>query len=179
MSHPDGSTKMQSRKNKWTIDVTPRKGEHRQEYPSPPGYVAERFQSKEMVETGGAGTDQALIDKRGWDIALGPIKNLPMNIFLMYMAGNTISIFPIMMVGMMFFRPIQAIMGIKTTMKMLEKSAQYYLLTLVFAVGNILAIGLAVYKCHSMGLLPTHESDWLAFVIPLERKEYLTGGLSF
>lgn len=30
-----------------------------------------------------------------------------MNLFLMYMAGNSISIFPIMMVGMLFMRPIK------------------------------------------------------------------------
>jgi len=49
--------------------------------------------------------------QKSWDIALGPLKQIPMNFFIMWMAGNTISIFPIMMVGMMFFRPIQALMA--------------------------------------------------------------------
>ena len=31
----------------------------------------------------------------------------------MWMAGNTISIFPIMMVGMMFIRPIQALLALQ------------------------------------------------------------------
>ncbi|XP_039267898.1 ER membrane protein complex subunit 4-like [Styela clava] len=172
-----GESVAKRRHGKWNIDMTLRKGERQQqELPSPPGYGSDRHQAKETVR-GGGGTDQALIDKKGWDVALAPIKSLPMNVFLMYMSGNTISIFPIMMVGMMFFRPVQALMGIKNTMKMLERARQYYLLTLVFMLGNIMAIGLAVYKCHSMGLLPTHESDWLAFVSPLERKEYVSGGV--
>ncbi len=47
--------------------------------------------------------------QKSWDIALGPLKQIPMNLFIMWMAGNSISIFPIMMVGMMFVRPIQAL----------------------------------------------------------------------
>ena len=38
-----------------------------------------------------------------------------MNMFIMWMAGSSISIFPIMMVGMMFFRPIQAILAIQNS----------------------------------------------------------------
>ncbi|CAM9207145.1 unnamed protein product, partial [Lampetra planeri] len=58
--------------------------------------------------------DQDLVDKRCWDIALGPLKQIPMNLFIMYMAGNTISIFPIMMVCMMAWRPIQALMAMSS-----------------------------------------------------------------
>ena len=51
--------------------------------------------------------------QKSWDVALGPMKQIPMNLFIMWMAGNTISIFPIMMVGMMFIRPIQAFLSIQ------------------------------------------------------------------
>ena len=36
----------------------------------------------------------------------------------------------------------------------------------VYVISNLLAVALAVYKCQVMGLLPTHPSDWLAFVEP-------------
>lgn len=49
----------------------------------------------------------------GWTIALGPWKQLPLNLFVLWMAGNTISLFPIMMVGMMLVRPVQAIFSFK------------------------------------------------------------------
>ena len=38
-----------------------------------------------------------------------------MNLFIMYMAGNSISIFPIMMVGMMFLRPVKALLAVKSS----------------------------------------------------------------
>ena len=34
---------------------------------------------------------------------------------------------------------------------------------IVHCLSQGLLLGLGLYKCHSMGLLPTHESDWLAF----------------
>ncbi|CAO2579490.1 ER membrane protein complex subunit 4 [Lemmus lemmus] len=91
-----------------------------------------------------------------------------MNLFIMYMAGNTISIFPTMMVCMMAWRPIQALMAISATFKMLESSSQKFLQGLVYLIGNLMGLALAVYKCQSMGLLPTHASDWLAFIEPPE-----------
>jgi hypothetical protein len=36
----------------------------------------------------------------------------------------------------------------------------------VYLLGNLLCLLLAIYKCHGMGILPTHASDWLAFVEP-------------
>ena len=49
----------------------------------------------------------------GWSVALGPWKQLPLNLLVLWMAGNTISLFPIMMVGMMLVRPVQAIFNCK------------------------------------------------------------------
>lgn len=122
-------------------------------------------------------------------MALGPLKQIPMNLFIMYMAGNTISIFPAMMVGMMGWRPLQALLSLSTSkpgpsprsqcsqcspltgfppaaLKLLESSSARLLQGLVFLVGNGLGLALALYKCQAMGLLPTHASDWLAFVAP-------------
>ena len=165
------------RHHKWALDVSSKK-DQKVELPSPPGYVFDRVSAITMDNQQGDDGHVNVVDKRSWDTALGPIKSLPMNVFIMYMAGNTISIFPIMMVGMMFFRPIQAFMGIRATMKMLSLSDQYILQTFVYLVGNCLALALAVYKCNSMGLLPTHASDWLAFADPLARVEFSGGGIS-
>ena len=49
----------------------------------------------------------------GWSIALGPWKQLPLNMFVLWMAGNSISLFPIMMVVMMLMRPAQAVFNYK------------------------------------------------------------------
>lgn len=64
--------------------------------------------------------------------------------------------------------------------KLLESSSQKFLQGLVYLIGNLLGLALAVYKCQSMGLLPTHASDWLAFIEPPEvrGKARVGGGLS-
>ena len=36
----------------------------------------------------------------------------------------------------------------------------------MYVLGLLTSLGMAVYKCQVMGLLPTHPSDWLAFVEP-------------
>lgn len=49
----------------------------------------------------------------------------------------------------------------------------------VYFLGQLVNIALALYKCQSMGLLPTHASDWLAFVEPQARLEYSGGGFIY
>ncbi|NXP70895.1 EMC4 protein, partial [Ramphastos sulfuratus] len=87
-------------------------------------------------------------------------------LFIMYMPGNTISIFPAMMVCMMGWHLLHALMSLSATLKALENSSRWALQGLVFLVGNGLSLALALYKGQAMGVLPTCPSDWLAFVAP-------------
>lgn len=73
---------------------------------SPPGYNSNHGY---IQNEGSREVDNNLIVKKSWEIALAPLKQIPMNLFIMYMAGNSISILPIMMVGMLFLGPIKAI----------------------------------------------------------------------
>jgi len=169
------ATQMSSRilkKHKWALDFSSRSRSDKLDLPSPPGYNANLGQvhAEQSREA-----DPNLIVKKSWDIALGPLKQVPMNLFIMYMAGNSISIFPIMMVGMLFLRPVKALLSIQTTFKMIEGSHAIGQ-KLVYLLGNLACLALALYKCQSMGLLPTHSSDWLAFVEPQQRMEYSDGG---
>lgn len=50
---------------------------------------------------------------------------------------------------------------------------------LIYFLGNLVNLGIALYKCHSMGLLPTYASDWLAFESPQIQMEQAFGGYSF
>lgn len=50
--------------------------------------------------------------------------------------------------------------------RVLGNSNQLWLQRLIYFIGNLLALALAVYNCQAMGLLPTHTSDWLAFIQP-------------
>ncbi|KAH8335005.1 hypothetical protein KR067_003469 [Drosophila pandora] len=189
------STKQSSKKFKWALDFNTRYLFLRRQksqiinctikystffkskngdMPSPLGYNPAAL----VNQTDAAGRDQRLVIKKSWDLALGPLKNIPMNLFIMYMSGNSISIFPIMMVGMMLIRPIKAMFTTQVTSKMAE-GAQGTGQRIVYFLGNLANVALALYKCHSMGLLPTHASDWLAFVEPQTRLEHYGGGVSF
>merc|ERR1712037_380945 len=128
------------------------------------------------TEAGRSGDNNAnLRAKRSWDTALAPIKQAPMNLFIMYMSGNTISIFPIMMVVMMAVRPFKTLLSMSTTFKTLDGdtgSTSALGQKIVFVLGNLANVALAVYKFNSMGLLPTYASDWLAFADPISRVEW-------
>lgn len=91
-----------------------------------------------------------------------------MHFFIVYVADNTISIFSTLMVCMTAWPPIQADTA---TFKMLGSPSQKFLQGLVYLIGNLMGLALAVYKCQSMGLLPTHASDWLAFIEPPEVRQ--------
>jgi len=118
-----------------------------------------------------------LIVKRSWDIALAPTKQIPLNFIVMYMAGNSISLFPLMMIGVLFMRVIKVLFSINATFALITGSHAIPQ-RIVFLLGNLGTLALVVYKCSSMGLLPTYASDWLDFVEPAHRVEYSGGGLN-
>lgn len=95
--------------------------------------------------------------KKAWELALAPAKQLPMNAIGMYMSGNSLQIFSIMMVFMLFKGPITALFNIQGTFQRLESkgnSDQMILVKLAFIGCNLLAVALGIWKVNGMGLLP-------------------------
>jgi hypothetical protein len=95
--------------------------------------------------------------KKAWELAIAPAKQLPMNAIGMYMTGNSLQIFSIMMVFMLFKAPVQAIMNIQNTFARLETDGNRgnMLMTKMAFVGcNLLALALGIWKVNGMGLLP-------------------------
>ncbi|CAD6198133.1 unnamed protein product [Caenorhabditis auriculariae] len=142
---------------------------------NPPGFFSQSTGFQQHLDSERPADQQEhLARKRAWDVAMGPAKSLPMNMFMMYMAGRSVSIFPIMMVGMMLWRPAKALFSVNATFKPLESpvTGSMILHKIVFLLGNIGAIGLAIYKVHTMGLLPNTPSDWLEFIPQPNRAQY-------
>lgn len=52
-----------------------------------------------------------LKEKRAWDMALAPVKALPMQAFMLYMSGGGVQIFSIGIVFMLLLSPIKNIAG--------------------------------------------------------------------
>ncbi|KAG6088009.1 hypothetical protein E4U15_006925 [Claviceps sp. LM218 group G6] len=102
--------------------------------------------------------------KKAWEVALAPVKALPMTGIMMYMSGNSLQIFSIMMVFMAFKNPIMGLMATNQAFEKFhsEKNAGQILQTkLVYVVMQLVALAVGVWKVNSMGLLPTTRSDWL------------------
>ncbi|KDR81897.1 hypothetical protein GALMADRAFT_135289 [Galerina marginata CBS 339.88] len=109
-------------------------------------------------------------EKRAWDVAIAPAKSLPMQAFMLYMSGGGVQIFSIGIVFMLLLSPFKNIAGMN------EAFAQYApsnkspkaittlpLHKIVYILCNMLTLGVGLWKCRSMGLLPTGTGDWLAF----------------
>ncbi|KAH6676491.1 hypothetical protein B0J14DRAFT_615998 [Halenospora varia] len=127
--------------------------------PDPPGYTG--------ATTGGSKAQMDVLKlKKAWEVALAPVKQLPMTAIMMYMSGNSLQIFSIMMVVMAFKNPV---MGLVATNQAFEKfesqgtKAQLLLVKAVYIAMQVLALALGVWKVNGMGLLPTTRSDWLAW----------------
>ena len=118
--HPTSSTLVRPTpaRRKWFIDLQIRKNERlnlstnenhlnhtTNNAPllgAPIGYSEQRMSDFPTQED-----DERLLARRSWDIALQPIKQLPMNVILAWMAGNSFSLMSIMIVVMLFMKPIQ------------------------------------------------------------------------
>lgn len=134
--------------------------------PDPPGYSppnalqSNRSKNAKSVTTRKPPSTEEMDTlklKKAWEMAIAPAKQLPMNAFGMYMTGNSLQIFSIMMVFMLFKGPIQALFNIQSTFQRLESDGNKQQMILVKAayVGcNLLALALGIWKVNGMGLLP-------------------------
>ena len=80
-----------------------------------------------------------------------------MNAIGMYMTGNSLQIFSIMMVFMLFKAPIGALMNIQGTFQRLETDgnrSQMLAVKAAFVACNFMALALGMWKVNGMGLLP-------------------------
>ncbi|KAI9228406.1 MAG: hypothetical protein DHS80DRAFT_15571, partial [Piptocephalis tieghemiana] len=122
-------------------------------------------------------TLRALRVKKAWDAAMGPAKSIPMNAFMLWMSGNSVQIFSIMITGMLLINPIKAVASTQSVFErfaspnassspeLLQPKAAYILV-------QIISLLMGMYKLQAMGLLPTSASDWLAFETPKSPLEY-------
>lgn len=160
--------------NRWQIETpAPRD----RELCAPVGYSNQRIALSQSANQR-QGPDMALLEKRNWDIALKNFKTIPMTLFMFYMVGDAINIMPILMIGGYLFSNLSSLMNIKSVSEQLSKNSpdRYLLHLLVWITGQLTAIGCLMWKCNRMGLLPTHESDWLAFKDPIIRMNWMQGG---
>ena len=108
------------------------------------------------------------------NIAYSPGKNLLTTAFMLWMSGSSVQIFSIMMTGMALINPLKAIFSVNDSFKAFEKEegVDLKLPKMIFVSLQVLALGVAVYKCSTMGLLPLTSADWVSLLPVLHRIEH-------
>merc|ERR1711908_237114 len=119
-------------------------------------------------------TNQELLEKKAWEIAIAPIQSVGMNLFMLWMSGSSPGIFNVMVLGYcltsivgQFSRVNTAFASFKTIDTMLQKLAYLTLCSVSLAY--------LLYHASGMGLLPTSSGDWIAFIPSTEVMEQTTG----
>lgn len=95
--------------------------------------------------------------KKAWEVALAPVKNLPMTAIMMYMTGNSLQIFSIMMVFMAFKNPIAGLLATNQAFEKFEtetNKTKMLQVKLAYVVMQLVALAVGIWKVNAMGLLP-------------------------
>ncbi|KAI5120160.1 hypothetical protein M0805_003647 [Coniferiporia weirii] len=122
----------------------------------------------------------ALREKRAWDLAISPAKQLPMQAFMLYMSGGGVQVFSMGIVFMLLFSPFKNVAAINAAFLPFTSpktkidgqapastGLELPLQKIVYLLCNLLTLALGLWKCRAMGLLPTGTGDWLAFETPI------------
>ncbi|GBE82758.1 DUF1077-domain-containing protein [Sparassis latifolia] len=151
-----------------SIAVDPAKWKH---LPPPPGFsasTASKAPSKASATT--AASYESLKAKRAWEFAISPAKSLPMQAFMLYMSGGGVQIFSMGIVFMLLSSPFSNLLAINTAFAQFapsnaspKASTTLPVQKIAYLLCNLLTLALGLWKCRSMGLLPTGTGDWLAF----------------
>jgi ER membrane protein complex subunit 4 len=114
--------------------------------------------SKESTRIPPTPHDTALLKlKKAWEVAFAPAKSIPMNAIMMYMSGNSLQIFSIMMVMMLFKNPIMGLMATNSAFSRFESEGTRGKILgckVVYVGLQLCLLGLGVWKVDQMGLLP-------------------------
>ena len=74
-------------------------------------------------------------------LATAPGKQFLMTMFMLWMSGNSLQIFSIMMLGMAFWQPLQKLLSVNKEFARFEGRTDLTLPKLVFIVLNVAAVG--------------------------------------
>merc|ERR1712100_164303 len=104
---------------RWKLDLA---NDNNRTLSAPPGFS----DSSRDGDAGGVkkkqGDMRSLKESMAMEVATGQGRGLMMNMFMMWMAGNSLHIFPIMMVGMAIWSPVAALLNMKNAFVRFESN---------------------------------------------------------
>lgn len=135
---------------------------------APPGYVAEPEPLPAVSARLQAGKEAA-----AWKLSMQPGMALFQTAFMLWMVGSGIQIFSIYATYNALATPIKGLFSVNDVFKHFEEKdgINLFLPKLVFCSLQVLGLGVGLYKCSTMGLLPLTSADWTHYIpkkVPME-----------
>lgn len=101
-------------------------------------------------------TQQDKIKQSANAVARQPVQRIFMSGIMMFMMGNTLQIFSIMMLGMAVVQPLTGIMGTNKTFERFEnRGVDLTMAKLTYAGLHVVSFAIVCWKLNKMGLLPS------------------------
>uniref|UniRef100_A0A6N2NF92 ER membrane protein complex subunit 4 n=1 Tax=Salix viminalis TaxID=40686 RepID=A0A6N2NF92_SALVM len=154
---------------RWAVDFTDNSTlPSSRDIPDPPGFSrASQEQDDSAVAKQKKDAEANWKAQKAWEVAQAPFKNLLMMGFMMWMAGNTVHLFSIGITFSALWQPIGALQGVGKVFEPYKDSKVDLLVPkLVFIALNLGGLALGIWKLNTLGLLPTHASDWVSSLPP-------------
>ena len=108
-------------------------------------------------------------------IAKAPGQQLLMTAFMLWMSGNSLQIFSIMMLSMALWKPISEMLNVQTRFaRFADSGVDMTLPKITFIALHLAGLALGLYKCNTMGLLPTSTADWVDSSLRTVRCAFMT-----
>ncbi|KAL6072257.1 ER membrane protein complex subunit 4 [Balamuthia mandrillaris] len=117
--------------------------------------------------------------KRAWELGTSPAKSIFMTMFMVWMTGNSVNIFSIMIALFTLINPLKSIFQTRQAFSRFSELGSDLILPQLAYIGlHLLTLSIGAYKCYNLGVLPT-EADLAAALVTKEAMEVSGGGLAF
>jgi len=170
----------------WTVDLTESTAivTTDSNLPKPPGYSESHGHEADNQITNKKVDQTQLKLKKARELAWSPAKSFMMTGFMLWMSGNGVHIFSIMITFYAIYNPVKSAFTVNQAfsrfadakMSPIDKSS---ILTskALFVLCNFGAMSGALYKMSLMGLLPNTPSDWVAFLAVPPAVQFSSGAV--
>ncbi|KAI3695857.1 hypothetical protein L1987_78859 [Smallanthus sonchifolius] len=166
---------------KWAVEFTDSSSiPSTRDIPDPPGFTrVPHDQDDSTLSKHKKDAEANWKSQKAWEVAQAPFKNLLMMGFMMWMAGSTVHLFSIGITFSALWQPLSALQGVGKVFEPYKNSKVDLLAPkLLFIALNLGGMLLGVWKLNTLGLLPTHASDWVSSLPPAHEVEYSGGGIA-
>ncbi|XP_022882788.1 ER membrane protein complex subunit 4-like [Olea europaea var. sylvestris] len=165
---------------RWAVEFTDNSTSNSaRDIPDPPGFTrASHDPDDSAVSKQKKDAEANWKAQKAWDVAQSPFKNLCMMGFMMWMSGSTVHLFSIGITFSALWQPVNALRGVDKVFEPYKDNRVDLLAPkLVFTALNLVGLGMGIWKLNTLGLLPTHVSDWVSSIAPAQEVEYSGGGI--